>query len=358
MIKVKKIINSLISLVILFVVSYLIFIFPFDILLSWLGNSKSFLEALIGTTIVFGICLYFFRSKSTNKIIKFFVYEGFGVGTVSFFIILPLIAISYLKILNDFQLAFLFFTIQIPAIIYGYLNSKNLKIKKIFLESNIVHKNIKFIFISDVHIGSNHPSSLKKLVSKINSLDFNFIVIGGDLIDGSAFKINDLYELTKINKPIYFVTGNHEYYVQNYQKHLKDLKTVGIKTLNNESLKLHGLNLIGLSDNITNKSKIDYVEKLSQQDLYNLLIVHKPSIWKKVSNNVNLMLSGHTHNGQIFPFNFIVKLQFPQNYGLYKKKNNYLYVSSGSATWGPKMRIGSHNEIIQIEIKNSLLDNE
>ena len=135
----------------------------------------------------------------------------------------------------------------------------------------IKEKNIKFIFISDVHIGSNHPSSLNKLVSKINSLDFNFMVIGGDLIDSSAFKIKDLYELKKINKPIYFVTGNHEYYVQNYQKHLKDFKTIGIRTLNNESIKLHGLNLIGLSDNITNKSKIDYVEKLSQQGLFNLL---------------------------------------------------------------------------------------
>ena len=110
--------------------------------------------------------------------------------------------------------------------------------------------------------------------------------------------------------------------------------------------------MIGLSDNITNKSKIEYVEKLSQKDLFNLLIVHKPSIWKKVSNNANLMLSGHTHNGQIFPFNFVVKLQFQQNYGLYKNKKNYLYVSSGSATWGPKIRIGSNNEIIHIELKN------
>jgi predicted MPP superfamily phosphohydrolase len=110
--------------------------------------------------------------------------------------------------------------------------------------------------------------------------------------------------------------------------------------------------MIGLSDNITNKSKIRYVEELSQKDLFNLLIVHKPSIWKKVSNNANLMLSGHTHNGQIFPFNFVVKLQFPQNYGLYKNKKNHLYVSSGSATWGPKIRIGSNNEIIHIELKN------
>ena len=351
MIKVQKITSALISLIILFVFSYVIFIFPFDILSSWLGKPTSLFEALLGTTIVFGICLYYFRSKSTNKIIKFLVYEGIGVGTISFFIILPLIIISYFKILIDFYLVVLFFAFQIPVIIYGYINSKKLKIKKLSIESKLISKNIKFIFISDVHIGSNDPSSLKKLVSKINELDFNFLIIGGDLIDSSAFKIFDLYEFKKINKPIFFVTGNHEYYIQNYKKHLDDLYTVGIKTINNESIEINELNLIGLSDNISNESKIEYLEKLSKKSLFNLLIVHKPSIWKKVSYKANLMLSGHTHNGQIFPFNFIVKLQFPQNYGLYKNNDNYLYVSSGSATWGPKIRIGSNNEIIYIELK-------
>ena len=351
MIKVQKIINALISYIILFVFSYLIFIFPFDILSTWLGKPTSLFEALLGTTIVFGICLYYFRSKSTNKIIKFFVYEGIGVGTISFFIILPLIIIGYFKILIDFFLVVLFFTFQIPVIIYGYVNSKKLKIKKLSIESKLISKNIKFIFISDIHIGSNDPSSLKKLVSKINELDFSFLIIGGDLIDSSAFKIFDLYEFKKINKPIFFVTGNHEYYIQNYKKHLDDLYKVGIKTINNESIEFDDINLIGLSDNISNESKIEYLEKLSKKNLFNLLIVHKPSIWKKASNKANLMLSGHTHNGQIFPFNFIVKLQFPQNYGLYKNNDNHLYVSSGSATWGPKIRIGSNNEIIYIELK-------
>ena len=69
-------------------------------------------------------------------------------------------------------------------------------------------------------------------------------------------------EFKKINKPIYFVTGNHEYYIKNSKKHLDDLDSVGIQTLNNESLKINGINLIGLSDNISDKSKIEYFEKL------------------------------------------------------------------------------------------------
>ena len=139
MIKVQKIINTLISYITLFVFSYLIFIFPFDILSTWLGKPTSLFEFL-GTTIVFGICLYYFRSKSTNKIIKFFVYEGIGVGTVSFFIILPLIIISYVQILIDFHLVILFFTFQIPTIIYGYVNSKNLKLKNYLSSQNVLEK--------------------------------------------------------------------------------------------------------------------------------------------------------------------------------------------------------------------------
>ena len=80
-------------------------------------------------------------------------------------------------------------------------------------------------------------------------------------------------------------------------------------------------------------------------------MIHKPSIWKKIQNkDVDLMLSGHTHNGQIFPFNFIVKYKFKNIYGLFKNLNSFLYVSSGAACWGPKMRLGSYNEVINVII--------
>ena len=240
----------MLSIITLYFISYLIFIFPFDVLSTWLGNPTSLLEVFIITTLVFSLCLYYFRSKSTNKFIKIFVYEGFGIGTVSFFLILPLIAFEYLKIVSSYKLAIFFFFIQIPTIIYGYINSKKTKIKNLSLNSELVEKSFKFVFISDVHIGSNHPSSLKKIVSEIIKLDPSFLIIGGDLIDSSSFKIEDLKEFKKLNKPIYFVTGNHEYYIKNSKKHLDDLDSVGIQTLNNESLKINGINLIGLSDNI------------------------------------------------------------------------------------------------------------
>ena len=84
--------------------------------------------------------------------------------------------------------------------------------------------------------------------------------------------------------------------------------------------------------------------------LFNLLLVHKPSIWEGAQEFTDLMLSGHTHNGQIFPFNFLVRMQFKTVYGLFKEKQSRLFVSSGSGTWGPRMRIGTQNEILQVQI--------
>ena len=65
------------------------------------------------------------------------------------------------------------------------------------------------------------------------------------------------------------------------------------------------------------------------------------------------MLSGHTHNGQIFPFNLVVKIRFSEIYGLYTSGKNFLYVSSGVATWGPKIRIGSNNELVKVKLSSN-----
>ena len=85
----------------------------------------------------------------------------------------------------------------------------------------------------------------------------------------------------------------------------------------------------------------------------NICLVHQPSIWEDLKNNIDIMFSGHTHRGQIFPFNYLVKLKFKYIYGMYTHKNNYLIVSSGAGTWGPRMRLGSFNEIIKLNIKKT-----
>ena len=343
----------IIPLTILLLFSYLIFVFPFETIASWLGRTTSYRETILSTVFVYLVCLYYFRSKSSNKLIKLFVYEGMGIGTISLFIVIFILAISLVITISDTQKIFIYFLTFFPSIIYGFINAKKVSIKQLKFSHSKIKKNLSFIFLSDIHIGSNSPKILKKIVHLINQENPKFVLIGGDLIDSSSFKINDLDEIKKIKAPIYFVTGNHEYYIENSQKHLNDLKNQNIKVLDNQRVIEEQINIIGLSDNQKKHSKINKFEKLFDSDYFNLLLVHQPSIWNSLKEKANLTLSGHTHNGQIFPFNLIVKIQFPQIYGVYSHLKNYLYVSSGAATWGPKIRIGSKNEILNIELSNN-----
>ena len=341
-------------LFVLLIFTYLVFIFPFEILASWIGKPGSSFEIISSTLVVYFICLYYFRSKHSTKILKFFVYEGVGIGSVSLFIIIPLLFIELFLDIPDKYKLISFFSLQIPLLIYGFLNARLLKIKNLNIKNTLIKRDHIFVFISDVHIGSNQPRSLTKIVSKVNEIKPEFLLIGGDLIDSSSFHIKDLSALNEIQCPIFFVTGNHEYYIQNYQKHLDDLKSMGIRILDNQSILLDEINLIGINDNLSiNDKKKEYI-RLAKTDYFNLLAVHQPSLWKQIKNDVDLMLSGHTHNGQIFPFNLIVKIRFPEIYGLYISGKNLLYVSSGVATWGPKIRLGSNNEIIKVKLSSNL----
>ena len=170
------------------------------------------------------------------------------------------------------------------------------------------------------------------------------------MIDSSSFNFKDLNILNEINKPIYFVSGNHEYHLKDFQSKMSQLSSFNIKHLKNTKIQIENINLIGIDDNQTEKSKIDFANKLCDDNLFNLVVCHKPDIWQKLNCKNHLMLSGHTHNGQIFPFNFIVKLKFKFIYGLYSMSNSNLYVSSGAACWGPKIRLGSKNEIIHLKL--------
>ena len=209
------------------------------------------------------------------------------------------------------------------------------------------------MFISDTHLGSNSKKHLKKILIKIKNLEFDLLLIGGDFIDSSSFDLDDLDILKNINKPILFISGNHEYYIKDYENKLKRLNEYDIQFLDNESFKFKKINFIGISDNLTLETQKNIASKLVQEDLFNLILVHKPTLWDHVYEKTDLMLSGHTHNGQIFPFNFFVRLQFKNIYGLYEKLTSILYVSSGSGCWGPKMRLGSNNEIVDILISKN-----
>ena len=337
--------------IILFILTYLFYIFPFEILSQYLLNETTSYEySIINTVIFFILIVFYLRSHNTFKPLKIFVYEGLGIGFISFLIISISLLINSFSSISQKSIGVMSLIIIMAISIYGMLNARRVLLKKITIKSSKINKNYNIIFISDVHLGTNTSKHLSKILNKIKTLEYDFLLIGGDLIDSSSFKLNDLNLFNKIKKDIYFVNGNHEYYLKGFKNKIEQLKKFKIKVLKNSSMQINEINLIGIDDLQSIHSKIKFVEKLNKKNLFNLVLSHKPDIWDNIKSKNDLMLSGHTHNGQIFPFNFLVKLKFKFIYGIYEYKKSKLYVSSGVGCWGPKLRIGSSNEIINIQL--------
>ena len=345
----KKILKSSTLIVVLFIFTYLLFVFPFDIFKIWTEEKNiNWLYSFISTIITFIIVRTYFATKITFTPLRIFVCEGIGIGFIAFNLVCLILILDVFIKWDEHIKSNLFLISLITLVSIGYISTSFVRIKTIKIQSEKIIKKKHLVFISDTHLGSNSIRHLKKIIKKINTINPDLILIGGDLIDTSSFKLDELSVLRELKIPIYFVTGNHEYYLKNSKEKINSLKEFNINILDNQSILLGDVNLIGISDNqnINNQKDVFFSKKV--KNLYNLCLVHKPSLWKSIKGQTDLMLSGHTHNGQIFPFNFLVKLQFKENYGLYKYKNSSLYVSSGSGTWGPKIRLGSFNEVISI----------
>ena len=150
------------------------------------------------------------------------------------------------------------------------------------------------------------------------------------------------------------ILGNHEYYA-GLKRSMEFTEAAGFKLLRDEFIEVAGITIFG-EDDITGRKrgetkKSDYfLEALSKErDTFVLLLKHQPYVDEDA--RFNLQLSGHTHGGQLFPFGFIVKLYFPKIYGLHElSENKLLYVSRGTGTWGPPVRVFAPPEITVIDL--------
>ena len=332
--------------------TYAVYVYPVTVLLHLIFNFKIFQKHFLLATIILSIVLL--RCLKTQKyqpLLRQVVHYTMGVGFVAFFMVNLTLAISYFETDLKFHAGMIGAVSIFLACVLSLKNGRDVKVKKLIFESKKIDRQLNFAFISDVHLGSNPRIHLEKICNEVMLLDVDYLLIGGDLFDTSSFQACDLEPFLKLKCPIYFVTGNHEYNVDGYKEKLEHLQRYDISILDNEVVSFSSINLIGVSDNQSIEKQIRITNSLATAGMYNLVLVHKPSIWEKVSQNVDLMLSGHTHKGQIFPFNIFVRLKFKNVYGLFEDGDNRLYVSSGSGTWGPRMRLGTQNEILKISIQ-------
>ena len=214
--------------------------------------------------------------------------------------------------------------------------------------------------ISDLHIGGLIDQNfIKEAVETINALKPDIVFITGDLIDTALDTIQPgIMELDKIDAKhgIYYILGNHEYF-HDPLSIITFIKTTKLTLLLNESVQIDALklNIVGVTD------LIGYRVGLLEPDIHQafaginpeyktILLAHQPKFIEELGTYTpDLILSGHTHGGQIWPFGYLVRLQQPYVKGLHKLANgSTIYVNSGIGFWGPPMRLASQAEIAYI----------
>lgn len=240
--------------------------------------------------------------------------------------------------------------------LYALINGRRLVVKKLSVPIENLKETVRIVHLSDVHIGTVHQIKfLKEVVQKTNELNPDIVLMTGDLFDGSE-PIHEemLRPLDWLNAPTYFSTGNHEEYegLQNVYKTIQNLK---MKLLNSKVVYEKNIQIVGVNDrqSISRDVTLDSIlERLNiDKERPTVLMYHSPVEWKAArKHGINLMLSGHTHNGQIYPFNLLVRLRFKYVNGLYTENGKHLHVSPGTGTWGPPMRLGSRNQITVIDL--------
>jgi predicted MPP superfamily phosphohydrolase len=240
--------------------------------------------------------------------------------------------------------------------------ARHVELEEVEIKIDKLKKPYKIAQISDIHIGGLiNKGFLKDIVTRINSCKPDLVVITGDLIDIDIKKAQPaLEELKKLQSTYgtYYIVGNHEYF-HGIEDILNAVKSLGIRALENENVYIgeqnQGFNLAGVDDLFgyrMQKFMPDITKALQDlQDAPTVLLAHQPKFLEEVKNGVDLVLSGHTHGGQLYPFRFLVGLQQPYISGLHQHtKELQIYVNKGTGFWGPPMRLGASAEITDITL--------
>jgi predicted MPP superfamily phosphohydrolase len=223
--------------------------------------------------------------------------------------------------------------------------------------------------LSDLHVGPTiREKHVKRVVDMTNALRPDAVVITGDLVDGTVSQLRAATEhLARLSAPhgVYFVTGNHDYY-SGARPWLAELRRYGVKTLGNGRVALGdrgpggaSFDLAGVNDWSVARgldgSWPALEEALEGRDPERslVLLAHQPrGVAEAAAAGVELQLSGHTHGGQIFPWNLLVAAVYPFYKGLYRLERGghtaQIYVSCGTGYWGPPMRLGAPAEVTKV----------
>lgn len=317
----------------------------------------------------------FFEHKSSTMVSSLLTWIGsFWLGAITWF--LPIfIIIDLLKLVLGL-FSFHYFqgtevtqatTISVVVVVFvgmfiGFLNARNIRVKPLSIKIDKSSQPLRIAAISDMHMGSLiGRGRVQQMVRKINSIKPDLVLMIGDQVDGNPHPVMQLdlgSELKKIESKygVFAITGNHEY-IGNAEISCAYLEAHGIKMIRDTVVEIAGVYLVGREDRAA--KQFAHMERKSLEELVALLDKTKPIILmdhtpfhleEAEQNGIDLQLSGHTHHAQIWPWSYITKRVYEVSWGYKKKRNTHVYVSCGSGTWGPPIRIGNTPEIMCIDL--------
>lgn len=250
---------------------------------------------------------------------------------------------------------------------YGIYNAGQIKHTSynIQIEKTSFEGEFKIVLISDLHLGSiKSEKLLHDIVHGINSLKPDIVCIAGDIFNDNYNLIRNPERAEEFLRSIestygvYAVLGNHDA-GKTLDKMMEFLEKSNVKLLNDEYVVIDDrMVLVGRLDpspiggygGLKRKSNISDILASVDTNMPVIVIDHTPSNIQQYGREIDLVLSGHTHKGQLFPFNFITNAIFTVDYGHYQEdaSSPHFIVTSGVSTWGPPMRVGTNNEIVSI----------
>jgi len=244
-------------------------------------------------------------------------------------------------------------------------------VERVDVEVDGLHPDLdgfRIVQISDIHAGPTIKRPfVQAVIDVVNGLDADLVALTGDLVDGYVDDMrHDVAPVADARARLkkYFVTGNHEYY-WDAPAWCAEAERLGYRTLTNEHelLQVGGARLLvaGVTDYSAerfepeNASSPKKAMAAAPDHDYSILLAHQPkSVFEAAEAGFDLQLSGHTHGGQFYPWNFLVGLAHPFTAGLHRFAEKLtIYVSRGTGYWGPPLRLGVPSEITLLTLRRT-----
>jgi len=331
-------------------VIWLVVVAPLTVLFSWwteISTGAALLWSVLAAPLV---SLWFFVSvQSSSLLLKWPVTQLIGLTTILMNIVVVCSVLLFL--FPSGKVALIATGVWIAVSCFAIWTAHNIRNTRVSITSKKLKHAHRIMHLSDIHAGSRSSAFIDKVVTQTIEHNPDAVFITGDLLDSSEVDKKYLQPLGKFNCPVYLCLGNHERYV-NLQNAIDAIKANNVHVLRNETTTFRDIEIIGIDDADNADQVANELPLIKRStDKFQILLYHRPQGFEVAADNgIDLMLSGHTHAGQVWPFGILVKRQFPLIKGQHQHNSATLYVSQGTGTWGPIMRLGTISEMTLIEL--------